>query len=804
MCRSQVRINANKLDPVAAPDRKPSLVESQNMRPLLVLIAGGLLLNCGGQRKLSPCDGTSMRTAKGLASSAAGVACEGAPIAESDLAFLRTFIETRGFSLGRPVAPTPAPDGKAVLFLRASPRDARQSVYELNRATGIVRELLSPENVTKSAEVLSPTELARRERMRIAGAGFTSFELSNDGRNVLLSLGGRLFVLTRDSGNVRELPTGHECTDPHFSPDGTRVGYVRGADVYMVGTASGAEIALTHGGTELRPHGVAEFIAQEEFGRSRGYWWSPDGSVLLYEEVDNTKVDELSIADPAHPDKEPTRVRYPRPGRTNADTRFGFTSVGGGPTTWIVWDRARFPYVATVGWQPNAPPTLFVLNRAQTRGMLLAADPKTGKTTTLLEEQDDTWVNLEAYALARSQREPVMPRWLPNGEGFFWMSDRRGDLRLELRDRKGNWVRELTAPQVGYREFLTFDPARRVAYVLASSDPTEQALVGISIDDGRADIVLGGPGRYISAWFGKSHEVFVASEASLTKDDRLMVRSVDRPVERELPSEAQTLPFLPKVELARVGRDNVRVAIVRPRKFDGAKRYPIIDSAYGFPGVNLATNRLRGYLRAQWIADVTDSVVVSIDSRGTSHRGRDWERAMKKRFGIVAVEGHVETIAALSRLHPEFDSSRVGVYGWSGGGYFAALAVLTRPDVYKVAVAGAPTADQRDYDSAATERFLGSPEEESASYEAASLLTYALRKPDSSHPSRPLLVIHGTADDNVFFVHSLKLVDALERGGRPFELMPLLGSTHMVTDPGQLEALWIRTATFLRDHLARP
>jgi dipeptidyl-peptidase-4 len=163
--------------------------------------------------------------------------------------------------------------------------------------------------------------------MRVAATGFTMFRLSKDGQKVLLSFSGRVFILQRSTSEVRELPTGDGVIDPQLSNDGSRVAYVRGPDLYVIVTNAGAETALTRGGTELRTRGSAEFIAQEEFGRSRGHWWSPDGTTLLYEEVDNTKVDELFIGDPAHPERQPTRVRYPRAGRTNAETRFGFISV---------------------------------------------------------------------------------------------------------------------------------------------------------------------------------------------------------------------------------------------------------------------------------------------------------------------------------------------------------------------------------------------------------------------------------------------------------------------------------------------
>src|SRR5262249_29188729 len=251
------------------------------------------------------------------------VACAGAggpgPRAGKDAPLdtrsLRDHAETRGFMLGRPVKAAPTPDGKAVLFLRARPRQARLGLFEFDVATGKTRELLTPEAVLKGAEEqLSPEEKARRERQRVSVGGFTAFQLSGDGSLVLLRLSGRLFVVRRADGSVRELDTGPgPLLDPKFSPDGQSVSYVRDHDVFVFDLRTRKERRVTTGGSAEVTHGLAEFVAQEEMYRYSGYWWSPDSKFIAYEEADAKGVEVWYVSDPARPENPAHPPYYPRP-----------------------------------------------------------------------------------------------------------------------------------------------------------------------------------------------------------------------------------------------------------------------------------------------------------------------------------------------------------------------------------------------------------------------------------------------------------------------------------------------------------
>jgi dipeptidyl-peptidase-4 len=290
---------------------------------------------------------------------------------------------------------------------------------------------------------------------------------------------------------------------------------------------------------------------------------------------------------------------------------------------------------------------------------------------------------------------------------------------------------------------------------------------------------------------------------TLTALPKTTVHKADGTLLGELPSVAEDPSFTPKVEMtvvdAGAGRNHAEfyTAIIRPHEFDPQKKYPVVVDVYGGPGHQVVMNAMRSWLLDQWLAD-QGFVVVAIDNRGTPGRDRDWERAVCSKFGTVPLEDQVAALQALGKKYPELDLERVGITGWSFGGYMSALAVLKRPDIYKAAVAGAPVIDWEDYDTHYTERYLGLPRDNPDAYKEASLLTYADKL------ERPLLLIHGTSDDNVYFRHTLKLCDALFRAGKEFEVLPLSGLTHMVPDPVVTERLHSRVAAHFQKHLGKP
>jgi dipeptidyl-peptidase-4 len=702
--------------------------------------------------------------------------------------FLRAFAETRGFLLGRPTHIRPTPDGKAVLFLRSPPRQPTLALYEYNVATGEARELVTPAQLLGGKEEqLSTAEKARRERMRIVDKGFTSFALSEDGKALLLPLSGRVYLYEREgahAGRVRPLG-GTGVIDPRLSPDGSHLAYVREQDLYTVDVASGRETRLTRGGTEQLTHGLAEFVAQEEMDRFEGYFWSPDGRRLAYTEVDQRGVERLTIADPAHPEVAPTSFAYPRAGRANAVVRLGIVPVAGGRTTWVRWDAQRYPYLARVIWkEKKAPLTILVQTRDQREQALLAVEPATGATRVLHVEKDEAWVELDRN----------LPRWLPDGSGFLLATERDGARALELRRADGSPGRTLLGR--GFHDLCQIDEDSRRAVVLTAS-PTETAVVDLPLGEGAVRPLTTDHAEHAPV-FSKDGTLAVDTR---TAADALPASDVYRRGPEgwkkvgTLPSVAEAPPLRARLELTSVTTAAGRfdVAVLRPHSFQVGTKYPVVVNVYGGPTSLMVRSDERAYLLAQWIAD-RGAVVVSIDNRGTDRRDRAWSRVIKGSFGKVPLDDQVLALTALGAKLPELDLARVGIFGWSFGGYLSALAVLRRPDVFKVAVAGAPVVDWRDYDTHYTERYLDLPEANPAGYQESSLLTWAKQL------ERPLLLVHGTGDDNVYFFNSLKLADALFRAGKPFQFLPL-SVTHQLAEAAVRERLWARVADFLIDHL---
>lgn len=704
--------------------------------------------------------------------------------------FLRDLAETSRFAAGRPASVQLTPDGKAALFLRSAPRSRVQSLYETRLDTGETRALVTPEALAGGAAVPTRGEAARLERQRITARGITHYELSQDGARVAFAVGGRLWVLERASGAVRPLPA-EEVIDPRFSPDGRAIAFVRGRDLHVLDVARGTVRQLTRSRAEAVSYGVAEFVAQEEMDREHGYWWSPDGRRLAYAEVDESEVELRLLCDPARPEAPCDAFRYPRAGKPNAAVRLLVAPAAGGPAVAVRWDAARFPYLATVKWDRGGPLTILVQNRTQTEERLLAVDPATGATRLLLEERDPAWVNLWQD----------FPRWLDDGSGFLWVTERSGWPEVELRAPSGERRATLVAGAFNFVALSGLDASGAIWFT-GAPDPTQTVLYRVPRGGAPEVVPTGEPGPASRrAVVARSGDAVAVSWSTLRALPRWAVFSARGEKRVELPSVAEEPPFAPTTELRKVGPgEGLWTALLLPRAARRGEKLPVVVSVYGGPAGPRAAHR--PMLSDQWLADQGFAVVL-VDGRGTSRRGRAFETAVKGDFSEIPLADQLAGLLALAKERPELDLSRVGIHGWSFGGYAAALAALKRPDVFRAALAGAPVSDWHDYDTHYTERYLGLPGENAAGYERSSLLPLAGARGRDAADAR-LLVVHGTADDNVWFSHGLKLADALFKAGRSFELVPIAGATHLVPDPlaaAREQELLVR---FFREALAAP
>ena len=746
---------------------------------------------CGG-----PSHGSSLPPAPPAAAGSAnpGAAAAPSPPNPADAAFLRDFVATRGFTLGAATGARLTPDGSLVVFAMAKPRDPTLALYTFDVATGDTRELANPDKLLAGEnEKLSKEEQARRERQRVKLLGFTSFEIARDGKHLLAMLSGRVFKIALPGGAVTQLAGpdagGAAPFDARLSPDGAKLGFVRGGELWVApasGNAAGTPVQVTRGAGGDIQHATAEFVAQEEMGRSHGWWWSPDGTQVVYQESNAAGVEKLYLSDPINPFEPTTPAAYPRPGRANVEVRLGITAAaGGGKTTWIDWDRRKFPYLARVRWDDKAPLTIVVMSRDQRDLVLLAVDTKTGKTRELVREHDDVFLNLS------NEYE-----WLDDGSGFLWASERGGAWQLELRAPDGRLVRALTTPELGFRELLWVDPRGASAIVTAGAEPVDGLIWRVPITGSGEPERLSEASVVTDAVYARRVPVSVVTRTHEAKRLPLEVLRADGSSAGALPDTAEKPPVAPRLQVLRVGPGRgLWGSIVRPTAFEPGRKYPVLVNVYGGPHGRMVTRNQRAYVLQQWIAD-HGYIVVSIDNRGTPGRGRDFERAIYGKFADVPLADQVEGLKAMGALEPAMDLERVGIWGSSFGGYMSALAVLRRPDVFKAGIAIAPVSDWLDYDTCYTERYLGVPDlKDTAAYDANGLIAYA------AELSRPLLIMHGTADDNVHFSHAVGLADALLRAGKPFDFVPLARQTHSPKEPELLTRYYERIFGFFSQHL---
>ena len=561
---------------------------------------------------------------------------------------------------------------------------------------------------------------------------------------------------------------------------------MRGGDLWVVGAGEPPR-QLTQHPPEVE-YGIAEFAAQEELDRRRGFWWAPDSASLVFQRTDARKVDTLYVGDVRHPEQAPVPFKYPRAGTANAIVDLGVVALAGGAPRFITWDTARWPYLADVSWHDQSPLSIVVLDRDQTEVAMLAIEPATGAIRQLLVEHDDAWINIG----------PGSPRWLDDGSAFLWLTEAPGAWVLQLRAADGTVTRQLTTPEFGVRSIggIIGTGAHAAAIVDASppGSAPSQDVWRIPLDGGAPTRLSSGEG-VAGAW--GDHGVIVMSLAARTGGQHTFAFAADG-TRAELPSVAERPSLVPTTVLETVqvaGREQ-HVAITRPRAFDPHVRYPVLLKVYGGPHSMTVVDLRDAYVMDQWYADA-GFIVVRTDGRGTPNRGRAWERAILKDLITVPMEDQVGALQAIGARHHELDLARVGVFGWSFGGYFSTMAVLLRPDVFAAAVAGAPVTDWELYDTAYTERYMKTPAENPDGYKRTSALTYA------GSLTRPLLLIHGITDDNVHFAHALALIESLYVAGKRAEVITL-SATHMLPDPKLAFAREQVQVDFFRAHLGPP
>ncbi|MEV7686088.1 prolyl oligopeptidase family serine peptidase [Streptomyces bungoensis] len=699
--------------------------------------------------------------------------------------FPRRYARTQRFTLGAPRAFTVAPDGSRVAFLRStSGTDRANSLWVLDPGDGTERVAADPGALLRGAsEELSPEERARRERSREGGAGIVGYATDSAVELASFALSGRLFTAELRAGTARELAVPGPVIDPRPSPDGRHVAYVARGALRVVGAEGEGDRALAEPEGEQVAYGLAEFVAAEEMSRTRGFWWAPRSDRLLVARVDDTPVRRWWIADPAHPDREPNHVAYPAAGTENADVRLFVLGLDGGRTE-VVWDRARYPYLARVHWSEAGAPLLLVQARDQRSQLFLAVDPDSGATRMVHADEDPTWLELF----------DGVPCWSPSGQ-LVRIADEGGARVLAVGERL------LTGAQLHLRAVLDVG----VHDVLVSASAGEEAEAPETgevhvyrVNELGVERVSQEPGLHSAVRAGK---VTVLLSAALDRPGTRVQVLCDGKPAASVRSYAEDPGLSPRVTLREGGARRIPCAVLMPTDYPGDTPLPVLLDPYGGPHGQRVVAAHNAHLTSQWFADQGFAVVVA-DGRGTPGRSPAWEKAVRDDLAAVVLQDQVDALQALAEDHP-LDLTRVAIRGWSFGGYLAALAVLRRPDVFHAAVVGAPVTDLRLYDTHYMERYLGHPERQPDVYRRNSLMDDA-GLVDAAEPHRPMMIIHGLADDNVVVAHSLRLSSALLAAGRPHEVLPLSGVTHMTPQETVAENLLRLQLDFLRRSLGLP
>ena len=681
--------------------------------------------------------------------------------------FPRQYARTQRLSLGEPRNFTVSPNGEHIVFARShSGSDAVNSLWVLNTQTGDEREVLNPRSLPTNLDALTPEELRRRERAREGAGGVVTYATDTAVSRAVTILGGQIVVVDLHSGDVAVPNIEPGAFDVRLSPDGNTISYVRGRSL-CVSSLAGDERVIAYEDSDTVSWGSAEFIAAEEMGRMRGYWWSPNSQFIAACRVDVSPVAVWFIADPAHPESPAVEHRYPAAGTANARVSLHVVSVADA-TRVDVSLSGDWEYLNSVSWTTGG----FIAQtqtRDQKRIDVHLIDPASGLSSLLFTDTDDAWVELVAG----------VPGTLSNGM-LVTTADRNGARRLMV----GHMA--ITPDSLQVRHIVSI--SERIIFIANNREtPWIQDAWSYNVVSDELLQLTDSNGVVSASGHGESLVLRTATMESQRATFTVLNTTLS------IQSFAETPLVEPNVRILAVGPRGIPVAIVTPR--DGlATKLPVLFDPYGGPHAQRVVASRNAYLSSQWFAD-QGFVVVIADGVGTPGKGSEWERDVLNDLAQVVLDDQVEIVRALEDLEPRADTTRVGIRGWSFGGYLAALAVLRRGDVFHAAVAGAPVTDWRLYDTHYTERYVGNPSIDDTYYKSTSLI------PDAPKLERPLLIIHGLADDNVVAAHTLQLSSALLAAGKVHEVLPLSGVTHMTPQEEVAENLLLHQLEFLKRSL---
>jgi len=688
-----------------------------------------------------------------------------------------------------------SPDGSRITFLRARPDDQFQlDLWEYRPKDNSTRMLVDSRKLEPQGEQLSDAEKARRERARTAGLrGILSYQWSPDGKQLLFPIGGKLYLYDLASAKPapRALDTGGDAIDPKISPKGRYVSYVRDQNLWVIDLDSGDARQLTRDGGGNVHNGEAEFVAQEEMGRSSGYWWAPDDSAIAFERYDESKVPVVKRTEVYADRTDVIEQRYPAAGDPNVAVKLGLVAPTGGAPRWVDLGKDADIYLVRVNWLTDGKHLSYQrMPRSQQKLELRLVDAKSLAQRTLLTETGTTWINLNDDL-----------RFLKDGKSFLWGSERSGFHHLYLYGLDGKLKHPVSQGDWQIDGVLAVDEHAGTVYVGSNRDfvPDHQ-VYALKLDGSTANApvrISKGDGSHL-AEFAPNAAFYLDTYSSADTPPQVSVHKPDGTflswIEQNKLDEKH--PFWPyRASLIKPEFGTVKSAdgqtlyyrLYKPAGFDPTRKYPVFDTYYGGPHAQLVASGWGDYFN-QYMAN-QGYVVFTLDNRGMARRGRKFEDPIYEQLGAVEVDDQLAGIDWL-KTQPWVDGRRIAVFGWSYGGYMTAMLLAKASKDIAGGVAVAPVTDWRLYDTFYTERYLGRPQDNEAGYTRSSPFAWL------DGLTSKLYLVHGMADDNVLFVNSTKLMAELQKRGTQFQFMAYPGAKHGLNLPGQRSHVYHLIANF--------
>ena len=685
-----------------------------------------------------------------------------------------------------------APGDTHLTYLHSGDASLSRQLYKMDLADGKQTLAVEPPGGGVKEEDLSLEEKLRRERSRSRDLGITKYSWSKEGERMLLPIAGDLYVRDGLDGELttlldRKVWCASEACDPakpaidaKFSRDGSKVAFVFDDEVYTMEAKAGSKpTQVTKGARGTgKTNGLAEYIAQEEMGRRSGYWWSRDATKIAFIEVDETHIPVYRIvhqgSDGVGAGHEEDH-HYPFAGADNAKVRLGVVSAGGGATKWMDLNIPENGYLARVQWMPDGSLTAQVENREQSELTLYRLDPATGKATQLIRESSDVWINLHSMLRGLSEEAGNL------AGHFVWASEKTGFQHLYLHDPSGKELRALTSGDWMVEGIVDIDErTQKLWFMGTKASPLERHLFEVGLDGQGLRQVTQRAGSH-AVTIDHAHRTFVDTLStpdgpptiSLRKlADDTEVRGIFAAEDGKIAQLGLTAPEFATIETSDGATLHAAIYKPDPNRF-GPGPYPTMVSVYGGPHAQRVSKSwgMTVDMRAQALRD-RGYLVFKLDNRGSARRGLAFEGAIKHNMGDLEVKDQAEGVRYLVERGLA-DPARVGIYGWSYGGYMSAIALMRAPETFKVGISGAPVTHWDGYDTHYTERYMGTPASNAEGYEVSAVMHHV------DQLSGHLMLVHGLIDENVHFRHSARLIQALIKAKKDYELLMFPNERHM-------------------------